>query len=105
MRYIHHAVMDAAAECESHFVEFDPRFKNMEFANFAPKVRCIDKRKQKSSKEVPFTYIPAHLHSMVFELIKNSMRAVLESNDDQKRSEITVVVVDNPSDGSISIKV
>merc|ERR1712110_1001713 len=98
-RYIQDAAIAAAEECELHFCEYDPKYANMNSTNFAPSVRVIDKR---NNEESAFTHIPQHLHHMVFELLKNSMRAVLE-NDSKK--EITVVVVDNSSDGSISVKI
>ncbi len=95
MRYIQNAVVDASAECEHHFAESDAKYAAMSNMSFAPNVVCIDKRKEKGQRG--FVYIAQHLHHLVFELLKNSMRAVLEKNAESEMNPITVVVVDNPS--------
>lgn len=52
-----------------------------------------------------FAYVPTHLHQMVFELVKNSLRAVEErfSNSDQDSPPIRVVVADGLEDVTIKI--
>jgi len=96
-RYVRNAIADSKTDCVRMF-------------DRAPNVVVYDKRKTHANSP-PFTYIPEHLHHMVFELLKNSMRAVIEcqqENGDQssqdEQNSIDVVIVNNASDGSIAIK-
>lgn len=52
-----------------------------------------------------FAYVPTHLHQMVFELVKNSLRAVEERymDTDQDSPPIRVVVADGDEDVTIKI--
>eukprot|EP00252_Welwitschia_mirabilis_P001538 TRINITY_DN113_c0_g1_i3.p1 TRINITY_DN113_c0_g1~~TRINITY_DN113_c0_g1_i3.p1 ORF type:complete len:371 (-),score=43.74 TRINITY_DN113_c0_g1_i3:379-1491(-) len=52
-----------------------------------------------------FAYVPTHLHHMVFELVKNSLRAVQERfmESDQEFPPIRVVVADGLEDVTIKI--
>ncbi|MCO5603038.1 hypothetical protein L7F22_057181 [Adiantum nelumboides] len=52
-----------------------------------------------------FAYVPTHLHQMVFELVKNSLRAVEErfSDTEQDSPPIRVVVADGLEDVTIKI--
>lgn len=52
-----------------------------------------------------FAYVPTHLHQMVFELVKNSLRAVEErfSDSEQDSPPIRVVVADGLEDVTIKI--
>ncbi|KAJ1753933.1 [Pyruvate dehydrogenase (acetyl-transferring)] kinase isozyme 2 [Coemansia sp. RSA 2523] len=56
-------------------------------------------------KDLAFMYVPSHLHHMVFELLKNSLRAVIELYGDEaeKYPPIKVVVAEGNED--ITIKV
>ena len=50
-------------------------------------------------------YVPSHLHHMLFELLKNSMRAVVERNIDKTEEfpEIKLVVAEGTEDLTIKI--
>eukprot|EP00245_Coleochaete_scutata_P003465 TRINITY_DN1509_c1_g1_i1.p1 TRINITY_DN1509_c1_g1~~TRINITY_DN1509_c1_g1_i1.p1 ORF type:complete len:373 (-),score=70.70 TRINITY_DN1509_c1_g1_i1:790-1908(-) len=52
-----------------------------------------------------FAYVPAHLHQMVFELVKNSLRAVTERyiDSDDDPPPVRVVVADGIEDVTIKI--
>jgi pyruvate dehydrogenase kinase 2/3/4 len=52
-----------------------------------------------------FMYVPSHLHHMLFELLKNSMRAVVErySELDDDFPEIRLVVAEGAEDITIKI--
>ncbi|KAJ2749427.1 [Pyruvate dehydrogenase (acetyl-transferring)] kinase isozyme 2 [Coemansia sp. BCRC 34490] len=56
-------------------------------------------------RDLEFMYVPSHLHHMVFELLKNSLRAVVElhGDDADKYPPIKVVVAEGNED--ITIKV
>ena len=52
-----------------------------------------------------FAYVPTHLHHLVFELVKNSLRAVQERYNDSDHDcpPIRVVVTDGDEDVTIKI--
>ena len=51
-----------------------------------------------------FRYVPAHLHLMVFELVKNSLRAVQERfMDSDKLAPIRIIVADGIEDVTIKV--
>lgn len=64
----------------------------------APKVQFV-------AKDVEFMYIPSHLHHMVFELVKNSMRAVIEKHgsDNEQSPPIKIIVAEGNEDITIKI--
>lgn len=55
--------------------------------------------------ETKFMYVPSHLHHMLFELLKNSMRAVVErfGDKDEGFPEIRLVVAEGKEDITIKI--
>ncbi|MED6110399.1 hypothetical protein PIB30_042499 [Stylosanthes scabra] len=52
-----------------------------------------------------FPYVPTHLHHMVFELVKNSLRAVEERfmDDDRVAPPIRIIIADGIEDVTIKI--
>ncbi|KAJ1954850.1 [Pyruvate dehydrogenase (acetyl-transferring)] kinase isozyme 2 [Linderina pennispora] len=56
-------------------------------------------------KELEFMYVPSHLHHMVFELLKNSLRAVVELYGDEADSYPPIKVVVAEGNEDITIKV
>ncbi|KAJ3276592.1 hypothetical protein HDV01_004125 [Terramyces sp. JEL0728] len=52
-----------------------------------------------------FMYVPSHLHHMLFELLKNSMRAIVErfGEDQDEYPEIKVVIAEGKEDITIKI--
>ncbi|KAJ3362820.1 hypothetical protein HDU91_003237 [Kappamyces sp. JEL0680] len=67
----------------------------------APKVKIIGLE----SVQGGFMYVPSHLHHMMFELLKNSMRAVVERFSDMNEDfpEIKLVVAQGVEDITIKI--
>lgn len=54
----------------------------------------------------PFDYIPSHLHHMVFEIMKNSMRATMENMkrlEEKEPEPINVIISHGEND--ITVKV
>ncbi|KAJ1806682.1 [Pyruvate dehydrogenase (acetyl-transferring)] kinase isozyme 2, partial [Coemansia sp. RSA 2599] len=56
-------------------------------------------------RDLEFMYVPSHLHHMVFELLKNSLRAVVELYGDEAESYPPIKVVIAEGNEDITIKV
>ncbi|KAJ1961901.1 [Pyruvate dehydrogenase (acetyl-transferring)] kinase isozyme 2 [Dipsacomyces acuminosporus] len=56
-------------------------------------------------KDLEFMYVPSHLHHMIFELLKNSLRAVVEMYGDEADSYPPIKVVVAEGNEDITIKV
>jgi pyruvate dehydrogenase kinase 2/3/4 len=65
----------------------------------APEVRLFGK------VDLTFTYVPSHLHHMLFELIKNSMRAAVEfcGTDSNSLPMIRIVIAEGAEDVTLKI--
>jgi pyruvate dehydrogenase kinase 2/3/4 len=55
--------------------------------------------------DLTFTYIPSHLRHMLFELLKNSMRAVIESHGSDASALPTIRVVLAEGNEDVTIKI
>ena len=51
---------------------------------------------------IKFPYIPANLYHVMFELLKNAMRAVIEQNHD-KAAPVKIIIVEGEEDLTIKI--
>lgn len=81
--------------------------------NASEDARCICSREYGSSPDVhiygdpdfTFPYVPTHLHLMVFELVKNSLRAVQERfmDSDKVAPPIRIIVADGLEDVTIKV--
>ncbi|KAG9143400.1 hypothetical protein Leryth_017787 [Lithospermum erythrorhizon] len=81
--------------------------------NASEDARCICMREYGSAPEVSiygdpnftFPYVPPHLHLMVFELVKNSLRAVQERfmDSDKIAPPIRIIVADGLEDVTIKV--
>ncbi|KAL9095146.1 MAG: hypothetical protein Q9163_006530, partial [Psora crenata] len=82
------AIDNARFVCEDHYGLFD-----------APKVRLICK------PDLHFMYVPGHLSHMLFETLKNSLRAVVETHGQEKQEfpVIKVIVAEGKEDITIKI--
>ncbi|KAJ2759231.1 [Pyruvate dehydrogenase (acetyl-transferring)] kinase isozyme 2, partial [Coemansia nantahalensis] len=56
-------------------------------------------------RDLAFMYVPSHLHHMVFELLKNSLRAVVELYGDESDSYPPIKVVVAEGNEDITVKV
>ncbi|KAI8323511.1 alpha-ketoacid dehydrogenase kinase [Martensiomyces pterosporus] len=56
-------------------------------------------------KDLEFMYVPSHLHHMIFELLKNSLRAVVELYGDEADSYPPIKVVVAEGNEDITVKV
>lgn len=67
----------------------------------APEVRVIDT----GEPGWHFQYVPAHLHHILFELLKNSMRATIESHgiDSDEFPPIKIIIVKGEEDVTIKV--
>lgn len=65
----------------------------------APQVRLM------GTTDINFMYVPSHLHHMLFELLKNSLRAVVEryGSDCEEFPEIRLIVAEGKEDITISM--
>ncbi|EGF82544.1 hypothetical protein BATDEDRAFT_32923 [Batrachochytrium dendrobatidis JAM81] len=82
------AIRDARTICQDYYGLYDcPQIKLM---------GCTD---------IDFMYVPSHLHHMLFELIKNSLRAIVERYgvDCETYPEIRLVVAEGKEDITIKI--
>ena len=71
------AIENARFVCEDHYGLFD-----------APKIQLV------CDNDLNFMYVPAHLSHMLFELLKNSLRAVVETHGQDKDAfPVTKVIV------------
>lgn len=71
------AIENARFVCEDHYGLFD-----------APKVQLV------CSPDIHFMYVPGHLSHMLFEILKNSLRAVVEQHgQDKDEFPVTKVIV------------
>jgi pyruvate dehydrogenase kinase 2/3/4 len=55
--------------------------------------------------DLTFSYVPTHLHYILLELLKNSMRATIEFHGDENPPPIRVVVADGEGNEDVVIKV
>ena len=55
--------------------------------------------------DLTFAYVPSHLHHMVFELVKNSLRAVNDKFEDSDEEPPAVKLIVAEGDEDIAIKV
>jgi len=83
------AIENARFVCEEHYAMFK-----------GPPVQLI------CPKDLNFPYVPGHLSHIMFELLKNSLRAIVETHgtsDESKLPPIKVVVVEGKEDITIKI--
>ncbi|KAF1821090.1 alpha-ketoacid dehydrogenase kinase [Dissoconium aciculare CBS 342.82] len=82
------AIENARFVCEDHYGLFD-----------APKIRLV------CPKDLNFMYVPGHLSHMLFETLKNSLRAVVERHgQDKEEFPVTDVIVSEGRE-DITIKI
>ncbi|KAG6498571.1 hypothetical protein ZIOFF_038291 [Zingiber officinale] len=95
--------------------QINTRLSPMQVAQAASEdARCICSREYGSAPEVniygdpnfTFPYVPSHLHLMVFELVKNSLRAVQECfmNSDKNAPPVRIIVADGIEDVTIKVR-
>ena len=85
----HEAIENARYVCEEHFALFK-----------GPPIQLI------CPKDLTFPYIPGHLSHILFELLKNSLRAVVErygAENEDKFPPVKVIVVEGSEDITIKI--
>ena len=69
------------------------------YYTIAPEVRIFGR------SDLTFTYVPSHLHHMLFELLKNSMRAVVELHGDKVADLPIIRVVISKGHEDVTIKI
>lgn len=82
------AIENARFVCEDHYGLFD-----------APKVRLV------CNPDLNFMYVPGHLSHMMFETLKNSLRAVVETHGQEKEDFPTTQVIVSEGREDITIKI
>lgn len=82
------AIENARFVCEDHYGLFD-----------APKVRLV------CPDDLNFMYVPGHLSHMLFETLKNSLRAVVETHGQDKEEFPTTQVIVSEGREDITIKI
>lgn len=85
----HEAIENARFVCEEHYGLFK-----------APPVQLV------CPKDLEFMYVPSHLNHMLFELLKNSLRAVVErygTENEDAYPPIKVIIVEGKEDITIKI--
>lgn len=82
------AIENARFVCEDHYGLFD-----------APKVRLV------CPPDLNFMYVPGHLSHMLFETLKNSLRAVVETHGQDKEDFPVTQVIVSEGKEDITIKV
>ena len=55
--------------------------------------------------DLTLPYVPSHIHYMLLELIKNSMRATVETHGVDDMPPIKIVIADDPDNEDVAIKV
>ena len=55
--------------------------------------------------ELTFAYVPSHIHHMIFELVKNSLKATNDKFEDSDKEPPVVKVIVADGDEDIAIKV
>ncbi|EKM57937.1 uncharacterized protein PHACADRAFT_116406 [Phanerochaete carnosa HHB-10118-sp] len=86
---VHEAIENARFVCEDHYAMFK-----------GPPVQLI------CPKDLTFPYVPGHLSHIVFELLKNSLRAVVERfgpDQEDKFPPIKIIVVEGKEDITIKL--
>ena len=56
----------------------------------------------------PFDYIPSHMHHMIFEIMKNSMRATMEQMSKLGKKEpepVNVIISHGENDITIKVRI
>ena len=81
------------------------RFLCEQYYLSAPDLRIEQHNYVTPGSAITFTYVPSHLHHIVFELIKNSMRAVVETHgpDNDNLPAIQILIVKGKEDLSLKI--
>jgi len=93
---VSHLVEDASANasflCEQYYCA-------------APKVKitAYSEGKELQSDQLDIVYVPSHLYHMLFELFKNSMRAVVEKHEEGNLPDIQAMIVMGKEDLTIKI--
>ena len=54
-------------------------------------------------KQVELSYVPSHLHHMLFELVKNSLRATIETHEEEKYPPIKLIIAQGKEDITIKL--
>lgn len=87
----HDAIRDATFLCEANYMT-------------APRVRVRSYDSHGATDSICFSYVPSHLHHILFELLKNSFRATVEHcGSDGDLPPVDVVIVKGDNDLSIKI--